>query len=312
MLVSGLLTALGGLILSLFIERRFQEAITQLREDGILGDDRARVLAFECAWIARARRVRLLSAAGILLVVGIGYWVSYGGLPSDVELLKFWLASLLIAALVGHRLGVIGHYGRLAGALDRAGLSLHLVPGHADTAGGLAAIGNFLMFQGMLVAILIFYLTIWLILIPGYPNYVEWQGPYLAFWAVSTLFFYWGFVHPMFAFREGIRQAKRRDIEPRLARLRREIGELYAVRDAAEDDDTYFKANRALREALELRHQLAALPALPLGTVGRRLFSVTTALPFVSMGLNLLVAGNSAPRLFIDGAIKTLLEAAGG
>jgi hypothetical protein len=241
MLISGFLAFLVAIWLATSITRRLDEAIERLRLNNALIIDAGGVARLKAHMAAQGKSVQVWSGILIgLIVFGSFVWVfapyvgpiwtawRAGTLPEGgvalLELSIFTLISALCAALAGLFFGRLTHYGTLASVLSADGSGLRIVPGHQDGAAGLKPIGDFYLYQALLLAIPILWLGLWWAwIIPNYKDVVcpltgqpqmlfrEWQGPYFVQWLVVLLYFQFAFVRPVLTLRRYIR-ARRTDL----------------------------------------------------------------------------------------------------
>jgi hypothetical protein len=98
---------------------------------------------------------------------------------------------------------------------------LRIIPGHADGACGLKPIGDYYLYQALVFAVPIIWLSAWWAwIIPNYKDmlctltgqphqlFATWQGPYFLQWLVVLVYFYMGFVWPFIALRRRIKRAR--------------------------------------------------------------------------------------------------------
>lgn len=256
MLISGFLAFIVAIWLASGINRRLDTAIDRLRLNNALvitGDGISRL---KQQMASQGKGVEVWSGLLIgLLIFGSYVWV-FGGLSAQIwqawrqgtlpqggvalaELGIFTAISALSAALAGLFFGRLTHYGTLAGVLSTHNSGLRITPGHFDGVCGLKPIGDFYLFQAVLLAIPILWLGAWWAwIIPNYkditctltgqPQFLfrEWQGPFFIQWLVVLGYFYTGFVRPFLTLRRRIRTKKASLIREDAAVLEQEIYEL--------------------------------------------------------------------------------------
>jgi hypothetical protein len=77
--------------------------------------------------------------------------------------------------------------GHLASLLQHEGITLRLIPGHADGAGGLAPIVGFYRYQAAILALAVAFLAAWVVLILFWPRYSQWTAPQVALMGVVLM-----------------------------------------------------------------------------------------------------------------------------
>ena len=256
MLISGFLAFIVAISLAAGINRRLDTAIDRLRLNNalVITDDGISRLKRQMS--LQGKSVQVWSSLLIgLLIFGSYVWV-FGGLSAQIwqawrqgmlpqggvalaELGIFTAISALSAALAGLFFGRLSHYGTLASVLSADESGLRITPGHFDGVCGLKPIGDFYLFQAVLLAIPILWLGAWWAwIIPSYkdvnctltgqPQFLfrEWQGPFFIQWLVVLGYFYTGFVRPFLTLRHRIRTKKAGLNREDAALLEHEIFEL--------------------------------------------------------------------------------------
>jgi hypothetical protein len=238
MLISGFVAFIVAILLARSIRQRLDRAIDQLRLNNALILTEDGVQHIKHLMAVRGKAVQAWSALLIgSLIFGSYLWVfggfalrvydawHHGQLPGGVETL-FELAvftglSALCAALAGLFFGRLAHYGTLADVLSTEEAQLRIAPGHFDGAAGLKPIGDFYLYQALLLAIPILWLGAWWAwIIPTYKGVVcsvtgqpqfffsEWQGPYFVMWLVVLAYFYSAFIRPFMTLRRRLRATR--------------------------------------------------------------------------------------------------------
>lgn len=256
MLISGFLAFILAVSLATDINRRLNHAIDQLRLNNALVLTEDGVKRIKLAMTQRGRSIEFWSGLAIgSLIFGSYVWVfgalalqiwrlwNAGALPEGgtalIELGIFTAISAASAVIAGLFFGRLTHYGTLANVLSTEEAGLRITPGHFDGACGLKPIGDFYLYQALLLAIPILWLgAFWAWIIPTYkdvicsvtgqpqPFFREWRGPFFIQWLVVLGYFHLAFIRPFFALRSRIRDAKQTlDLEER-PRLERAIYDL--------------------------------------------------------------------------------------
>jgi len=307
MMVSGFVTAFAGILLSLLINRKFRAMLRRLLKDGILEGGVRDADDFETELRRRAFKWRLLTAFGIAVLMAIGFYNFYGW-PDSGFLAEFTIASILLGAVAGHRLGAIIANGRLAKVARERDIRLLLVLDHPDGAGGTAALGNFLMFQAILITIILVWLSVWLILLPGYPGYQSWEFHLATLWLVALAIFGAGFVYPVLAFRKQMREAKNRLTARVGGEIDQSIAKLAQKKISTSDVADFMRNNEQHVAQINMRRALDELPSIPLGTIGKSLFRVTSLSAFVPPAFDILVTDDNAAGGWMKSTVGLVLK----
>lgn len=335
MAASGFITSLIGLVLTLFLERRYLAMLRGLEQDGLTDLSHAQLERLNDDLQLAARKYRYWTMGIIVAVMVVGYF-AYFGWPEDAFRWEFFLSSWLLAALAGHRLGIAAAYGGFAQRLGHLGARIRLIPGHSDGVGGVNRIGGFLLYQGLLASIPVFWLTVWIALIgvfgptwfiettdadltlkevqqltailmdkaDTWQNCTGWLQHYFMLWLIAFVLMFLGAVAPVFALRRMYRAAKADLLSRLVADCDREIADGHALLLKA---DTYAQgtvAAKALNGAVAFRQSMTTLPDLPLSGLGRWLFAVTSLFPIVTFVLDLVLGDKSMLGQFIGWIIK--------
>ena len=168
MMASGLTFTVMGLGCALLIEPVLRGALRRMAAERIVDATSARYAAAIAGLEMRSRRYRLLGTGLITALMILGFLWFYRDVEIEPETIVFAVSSVILGGMVGHRLGTIFAFGRLAKMFEAHGVELHLVPGHPDRAGGLASLGRFLLFQGVLSGLILVWLSFWLIFMTRY------------------------------------------------------------------------------------------------------------------------------------------------
>lgn len=279
MLISGFLAFILAVWLAADLDRRLNRAIDQLRLNNVLVIDDTGVAQLKQDMSTGGRAVQFWSGLLITLVIFGSYLYVFGPLTMRVwtawqsgqhpqasatliQIGSFTFVSALGAALAGLLFGRLTHYGRLAGVLSKDERYLRIVPGHADGACGLKPIGDYYLYQALVFAVPIIWLSAWWAwIIPNYQDmpctltgqphrlFATWQVPYFFQWLVVLIYFYMGFVWPFLALRRRIKQARSSFNSSVAARLQDDI---YALQNQLAEP----------RAADATQHQLTILPLI--------------------------------------------------
>jgi len=253
MLISGFLAFILSVWLAADLKRRLNLAIDQLRLNNVLVIDDAGVERLKEEVSNRGSSVQVWSGVLITLVILASYWAAIG--PYAISVWNAWQAgvhpeagtillqigsftcvSVIGAALAGMLFGRLTYYGRLAGVLGKSENSLRVIPSHSDGACGLKPIGDYYLYQALVFAVPIIWLSAWWAwIIPNYEGmvctltgqslqrYSNWQKPLFMQWLVVLVYFYMGFVWPFLRLRRRIKQARKSYNEHEATQLKSDI-----------------------------------------------------------------------------------------
>ena len=253
MLISANCSFIAAMVLVLSLTRRFDASLRQLRLNNALVMSDDDVVDLKDRTRQRARTIELLSGlligtmvlGSFIFVFGefiATIWTTWrmNQLPSGgwalAEFGLFVVISVVSAGIAGLFFGRLTRYGMLASVLSDDHERLRVIPGHFDGACGLKPIGDFYLFQAILLAIPILWLGAWWAwIIPQYKGLVcpvtqqpqmlfaEWRGPFFVQWLVVLGYFFMGFVRPFFKLRQRIRATRLSLVRDEAPRLEQEI-----------------------------------------------------------------------------------------
>ena len=293
MLISGFLAFLVAISLATGIDQRLDAAIDRLRLNNalVITDDGVARLKQEMS--QRGNAVQAWSALLIgFLIFGSYVWVfgdlaaqiwrawQQGSLPEGgwalVELGIFTVISALSAALAGVFFGRLTHYGTLAAVLSNDETRLRIVPGHFDGVCGLKPIGDFYLFQALLLAIPILWLGVWwswiiphykdvICTVTGQPQFLfrEWQEPFFIQWLVVLGYFYMGFMRPFLELRRHIHSTKVKLNSNEATWLEREIFE-FQRRLVSNADDSHLMNSEDIDRLSRRLWSIRTMPDWPM------------------------------------------------
>ena len=292
MAASGFITALATLMLSLFVDRRYLTMMRQIEAEKLVRLSSAQLEALH----ETVQNVCLILRYGVMLAVLlsmiVGYFTFFGW-PEDRYRVEFFLGSWLLGALAGHRLGSAAAYGTFATLLRRSGGDLRLVPGHYDGAGGANQIGGFLVFQGVLAAVPLIWLTVWIWLIDGWASYADWRTHFYVLWIIAAFVMYMGCAMPVISLTRVFARAKGDAAARMLPATLAEIETAHDTLSKTTDFEDGMAAKVRLNEALDFRRSIVPLPTLPLSSVSRQFFGAASLLPIISILIEVFVKEDS-------------------
>lgn len=206
--ITGYLTFLAGLRITLELPVRVHQALGRLTARQVLVDQRADFPAFEHRIHSDGRRAALLGGA-ITPVVMLLAWIlaKRGALPSFL----LTAAGEVVASVpVGFFFGRAISYGRLGRRLGTQRFVIDIDPEHLDGAGGLRPIGDLYFFQAMLLAVPAVFLGAWWFVIPFFDGYADWRNVYAGLLVPVLCCEALAFLLPMRSFHRIMQKAKGR------------------------------------------------------------------------------------------------------
>ncbi len=280
MLISGCLGFIVAMGLVQTLSRRLDAALHHLRMNNalIISDDG--IDALKARMQSQGRAIELWSGFLIgVVVLASFYWVFAdmvvtswhawregrlaGGGLALAEFGLFAAISVIAACIAGLFFGRLTRFGMLASVLSDDHKRLRVIPGHFDGACGLKPIGDFYLFQALLLAIPILWLAAWwAYIIPQFKDVVcpvtrqpqflfaEWRGPFFVQWLIVLAYFYSGFARPVAKLRRRIRETRLALSQDEVPRLEREI--LNAQQQHSSDTETDEHILASDRAALRL------------------------------------------------------------
>lgn len=283
--LSGCLIVIAGLWLARSQSQRFQDMLERLTDrgalefDGVPIDSR-RLESLSAAVEARAERWGWYAGTALALVIASSF-VAVKGFGSDVlEALGAPLIGALGGALVGRKIGQMIACSFVQRSLDEHEISFRTKPGHIDGAAGLKPLGDYYLYQALLLAIPAGFLVAWsLIFIDnGWDRYYGgWREAYLWLLALAIAFELFAFVAPLWRVHEEMTAQKRRAI----ARADRDLGPRIASARETLEQDLESDRRSAVRDQLEQLtssyRDIEGMPTWPLDRKLRRQLTLTNA-----------------------------------
>lgn len=310
MYYTGFLVILPALMASLSVEKRFQEMLIQIREDGV-------ILAAPAWWEKKYREIRTTcrrwqiggsTTVGLAVLFTFDYAVFPGvtgyihvcliqGNPCDLgprylSVLKsvpwsfglFVLVSLAFGILVGQRLGTMAGMSRVVGALFVKEVEVRLQPKHDDQIGGFSRMGSLIALQGTLAAAPLVFLTVWLVLISfgveqrlevettlNFGRYANWFAGFVVQSIAALLFVATCFLLP-FARVQRIYRSGREMVKNKLRSV--------VVEDLTEIERT---------EHVSCQEALRNLPSSPVAPSLKLTFTISSAAPYFLLAASMLL-----------------------
>ena len=283
--------ALVGLWLSLWLEPLYRRLTRQLRRDRILPWDDADITRVEALRHLLSRWV--CGVVTVTVAIGFLHFHYRWSWPETALDREHFLSAVVLAAIAGHRLGTAAAMGWLGRTIARRDAELRLILGHVDGMGGARAFGEFLAYQGTLIAIPILFLSAWIAAMVAQPEVLaavtHWLPTYLALLIISLLISVFSFLLPLHRFASRFRQAKQQALQDW---VEKSTADLARLRHQALSDARWSEASAAMeqtRAITEVTDRLEQMPDVPVGLGLRSSLSVTTFAPLILLALELVL-----------------------
>lgn len=237
---SGCLTVIAGLWLARGQAQRFDAMLERLANRGALeragrAVSRDDLAVVECAICIRGGKWARWSGQGLSVVIFVAFIVVKTTRSGDFRLV--YVSGALVGGVSGFLVGrVIGHtlsYGLLGRSLAREHITFRATPGHIDRAAGLKPLGDYYLYQALLLAVPAAFLVAWslVLLIPAWDErYKGWRAWYLGLLAVAICLELAAFVAPLWRAHQAMKRQKRdalveadTALSPEIARARKEL-----------------------------------------------------------------------------------------
>ena len=297
MLVTGGLTFLVTVTLSMSFERRMDACIDQLRSRQVfwLTDQdftsfRTSFFEFQRRWAVRSAWLIVATEIGALVVWAFAApFVEGGDLTLEGGVLRHTLANgdwseipidnLILLSIVcaiagwiaGHRLGTTAAFGLLPWFLRRTSIALHLIPGHPDATAGLAPLGKYYGFQALLATIPALWLAVWWFIAPHWDQlehsrigYAAWREPFIGIWLVAVVYGAMSLVVPMYLFHRSMLRQKKQLVGQNGPGLASAMEATRTNLGAALSTNRLHAVQRRLGDLTRLLHDLHSLPVWPI------------------------------------------------
>lgn len=294
--LSGCLTVIAGLWLAAGQPKRFSAMIERLANRGALERGKAAVSgdALTPALYAideRARRWSTAFGLGLGALVGLAFIVvnltRSDGLPLSVE-----IGGPLVGAvggfLVGRALGRMASYALLPRTFASEGVSFRATPGHIDGAAGLKPLGDYYVYQALLVALPAVFLLAWslIFLIPTWGDrYPGWRPWYLAFLALAICIELAAFAVPLWRVHRVMDEQKHAALREADTVLGPDIGRARKQLERDLDSERRNEVRDWLDQLTTSYEEIENMPTWPLDRTLRRrmtLGNVALVVPLIS------------------------------
>lgn len=255
------ITVTIALILALYLARqidaRMRKALHELWLQGTLPGAADPTPDLQARILRGSGRRELFSALLMMTVMLTAYaWSTAPYLPSVLEamtsltvpadakrelLLSFFLPITLGIAsglVAGAFFGRLATYGSAASVLASPDTALNVHPDHFDDANGFRPLGRFYLYQAVLTAIPLLWLSGWALAISWYHSgqcYVQPVDPAYTLrvslqlygqWLVIAAFTYFGFVRPVLQLRRRLHRRRAELLETRVPQIESDIAQL--------------------------------------------------------------------------------------
>jgi hypothetical protein len=288
--VSACLTVIAGLWLARGQELRLETMIARLVDRGALDGSQDDIIRAKAAVQQRAER--WARRGGVVTAVGIDIaFVSVYAHRGELDVPRA-SGGILVAAvagfLVGRVLGRMLAYGLAPARLLAGHVGLRATAGHIDGAAGLKPLGDFYLYQALLVAIPAAFLLVWsllFLLARLNARYHDWRGWYLALLPIAIGLEVGAFVVPLARVHQLMSAQKREQLTRADTTLSRQI----AVARRELESDLPNERRTELRDQLEQLvtsyRDVETMPTWPVDRSVRRrltLGNIVLIVPLVS------------------------------
>jgi MFS family permease len=292
LLLTGLAAFALGLLMVERIPYRFKLALKGMTEHRVLeltNADTERLYSIIKKMKNRwSFRFALFSAVAMLIAFIIAFFQDYTLSPDRIWLTLFEVAGAYIAGFYIGRT-IIG-YGWFAIALRKEKFTLRLIPDHLDGAAGLRPIGNFYLFQTIVVAIPALFVGVWALLISLVPRYRDlyghWRISYILLLLLTLTFVVLALILPMWSLHKLMENEKRellKDADDNLYAKILEIDTLLKANLENKEYDDWFQ-NQNLKDKLQEQFRvIERTPTWPFDVTPRNAFFATVTLDLVSL-----------------------------
>ncbi|HEX2314513.1 MAG TPA: hypothetical protein VHJ17_12295 [Thermomonospora sp.] len=303
----GWLSLLIGLELAVGARARAQQALRRLADRRAL-----EITAEQHTTLVRdldraGDRWAVAGACGVAVAVTLT-WPRAGDVPARWHDWSFGPAVtdqillVVAAATAGGWLGRMAAYGRLGGFLARRALTIRVIAGHPDGAGGLKPVGDLYLYQSLVASLPAIFAAVWSLLVslgranPALGRYVPYLDQYLWMLAVAIVFQVLVFLLPMLSTHMIMLRYKERVFLAEADRLSLDIEAAQAALNSGDAGEQELATIR-LGHLNERYRALEKAPTWPIDPSIRRRFTLRNLgllIPFVSS----LVGATEAWRTF--------------
>lgn len=277
--VSGCLTTLAGLWLARGHAARFDAMFERLLNRSVLESkkhtDKELVALKETV---RVRTLRWSTWGGVVagVLIGVAWIVVNASRDHDPRLFEAIAGpavGALAAFLVGRILGRMAAYGLLGPFLQGKGVRFAPSPGHVDGAAGLKPLGDYYLYQALLLALPAVFLLFWsfMLALPEWDRrYEGWRETYLGLLAAAILLELLAFVAPMWQAHVAMADAKRKERIKLDTTVAKQIADARAELERPLTDDRRKSAQDRLDRLTARYEAVETMPTWPIDRGLRR------------------------------------------
>jgi len=236
--LSGCLVTLAGLWLARGQHESFESMFERLVNRGALAADPplTKPVIATLQKELSDRTARWSSRLGIALAALIAITWAVVNVTRDQDARLFdQVAGPLVGALGGYLVGrVLGRmlsYGLLGPFLSKRRVTFRVIPEHVDGAAGLKPVGDYYLFQALLLTLPAIFLLVWslIFLLPDWADrYGSWRETYLGLLALAIALEIAAFVAPMWHAHVAMKKEKHNALKTADTKLADDIAEVRA------------------------------------------------------------------------------------
>lgn len=272
MAFSGFLAVIFGIGYSILVDRSHANLLSRWHDAAIIELNTDSRREIEKALQRHSIICHVIVVSTLVAVMIFGYTNFYRKFDPFSE---FTVVSFTCALLVGMRLARLVNHGSIGRLVEDKAGPFGMTIEHPDRAGGTAQIGKFYFFQATVLVIPVFWLLVWILLIPSLEGYTKWADHFFNLLILAIAMFFLAFVLPMIAFRRLIRDWKRANISNLIEGVRSELINLRSI-----ERPTSVQRRRRAELARHL-DGLIHLPDWPVSLATRNAFVTTVLLPLL-------------------------------
>lgn len=292
------ITVTFALILALYLARqvdgRMKLALHELWLQGTLPAASDPEPAILQRVLSRSTKYEILSALLMLAVMALGYaWALAPAMPllldavsgpnATAETTRLVVLNYCVPAALGLFAGLVAGaffgrvatYGSVAAVLASPATALNIRPQHFDGANGLKPVGDFYLFQALLTAIPLLWLSGWALAIGWYYS-GECFGPvdpaatarlsyqFYGQWLVVACFCIAGFVWPVLKLRGRLKRARQELLRTRVPEIEADIARLNAELASYSDPSRQAAVANAIADLAKERWSIRNMHSWPM------------------------------------------------
>lgn len=288
MIVTGVLGFVVAVEMADRIPMRHEAVLDRLFDRGVLAMTRKEARKAYSVRLERHARICALVGSLITAALLLVMWIVALGPGGNPLRNPFALFECLCAWIAGGRLGQMIAYGKSWRLFKRQGAQWRLIPKHPDRAGGFKPIGDFFLYESVILAIPAIYLTAWSLIRPPPPG-SPWQVLYLFLLAIVIVLEVEAVFVPMRSIHALMREQKTLFLA-HADQLSREIDWLQQRLCEQRSTSERQQIKDYIADLTDACKRIEKVPAWPFDPSVRRRFGlsqIATFLPFVTFALNL-------------------------